>query len=680
MFVSKTRFINWTRCPMYFPMDLIRNPLEKDDIDAERERLEEAIGELLGMIGSSEDDEEFDAGQSKELEALLPYYQQVEDEALKVANKYFSGKFIADCQGIQGQKLFEYVHNGHTYRCYVDIYNENDKEINIIEVKATTNSKYTTHLGKDGKLDGYWFSEKRGGMRIPMFVKDGNIWRLNKAMSMTSDEASKNFKEKKSKLLDRYDDLGKYPHDIAFQKFVIEHALQKAGDNRKVNYYLAVLNSEYVYDGAVDATGACVYNKVSDQEIITFFDMNEVAEEYQSTILREVATLESYIAHLHDTKCKVPVGEWCAWKKNTECIFWKHCYQKLRNVPDVNMANNYLSFRGFKLGNIQDKYQLINERYWKFDSIPEEWLDKENHKIQRECYDGKILEHVDKDKMQVWFDHLEYPIYHFDFETFPCPLPRFKGEHPYQQSCFEFSLHIERQPGVCDKQKDNFVFLNQECNTDEREALVKAIIDNFEFNEDGTLRGTMLAQNTGFEIGRLTELAELFPQYKDKLLAITKKSADLIHLLKTDGSEALNKKGRKIGLYEQWGFTLDRCNKINYYHKDLSGSYSIKKTLPVLVPTLSYDYMKKHTVGNGVQAYITYLNYDAPARTTRDMDTKAARRKGLRLYCQQDTWAMVEILRAIRSKIKSRRRISKACQIQKMSKKSSTFAPKFTKN
>ena len=52
------------------------------------------------------------------------------------------------------------------------------------------------------------------------------------------------------------------------------------------------------------------------------------------------------------------------------------------------------------------------------------------------------------------------PIYHFDFETFGCPLPRFQGEKPYQQSVFEFSLHIEREPGVCDKEKDNFIFLN----------------------------------------------------------------------------------------------------------------------------------------------------------------------------------------------------------------------------
>ena len=39
---------------MYFPMDLKHNPSEKVDIDAERERREEVMGELLGGITSSE--------------------------------------------------------------------------------------------------------------------------------------------------------------------------------------------------------------------------------------------------------------------------------------------------------------------------------------------------------------------------------------------------------------------------------------------------------------------------------------------------------------------------------------------------------------------------------------------------------------------------------------------------
>ncbi len=639
MYISKTRFINWTRCPMYFPMELKHNPSAKGDIDTERERREEMLSELRSGMTSAEEgcedveEENFSADPSEELEALLPYYNQVEEEALKIAKRSFRGTFVADSKDVHGQKLFEYEQHGHAYRCYVDIYNENEDEINIIEVKATTNSKFRMKPDRDGKMEGLYYSEKRGGEKFPLFVKIRNIWRLADDSALNAG-ARKSYDNKKALLLNRYRDEGKYPHDIAFQKFVIDHALKEAGDKRPVHYYLAVLNSEYVYDGARDPVGRAEYDAVDGQELVTFYDMDKIAEDYQSSVKKEIATLESYISTLHDIVKTVPVGEWCAWKKNTECIFYKHCFEKLRKVPEYNKANNYLSFRGFKAGHITDKYQLINEGYCKLDDVPADWLDKENHKIQRDCYDNN-KEYIDKDKMSFWLKKMEYPIYHFDFESFPCPLPRFKGEVPYRQSVFEFSLHIERQEGECDKQKDNFIFLNRDSDADERKDLAKAIIDNFEFNEDGTLRGTMLAQNTSFERGRLEELAAIYPEYRDRLLAIREKSADLIHLLKTNEN-----------FYKE---SFPETSKIiNYYNKDLSGSYSIKKTLPVLVPSLTYKGMD---VGNGVQAYIAYLNYDSAEPTFGTLGTKSERRDALSRYCQQDTWAMVEILRAVRNKI-----------------------------
>ena len=622
---------------MYFPMDLKYNPTGKSDIDERREEMMSELADEMGTGEGEEDDESFSAAPSPELEALLPYYNRVEDEALKIARKYFPGSFVADYKDVHNQKLFEYDLHGHTYRCYVDIYNETPDEINIIEVKATTNRKFMFTVNSKGEKAGLFFSDlpprKRGASYYPLFVKDGNIWRLNYADSTVTADATKNFEERKKALLNRYSEWGKYPHDLAFQRFVIEHALRQAGDNRPVNFYLAILNSEYVYDGARDANGNCVYNDIDGQELITFLDMNVITDEYQPLILRELATLESYISTPNPVNTKVPVGNYCAWGKNTECVFRTHCFQKLRSVPDYNSANKYLSFHGFSVASIGDKYELINQGYYKFDDVPIGWLTSDNHLIQRDCYDNGT-EHVDKDKMRYWFNELKYPIYHFDFETFPCPLPRFRGENPYRQSVFEFSLHIERAPGVCDKVKDNIIFLNKECFDDEREELAKAIVNSFEFNEDGTLHGTMLAQNTSFEKARLTELAELFPQYSKKLLAIRDKSADLIHLLKT-----------KEDFYSSV-FGTQRAKTINYYNRDLSGSYSIKKTLPVLVPSLTYQGMD---VGNGVQAYITYLNYDSPVPTFGIMRTKADRRSALETYCQQDTWAMVEILRSVRN-------------------------------
>ena len=581
---------------MYFPMDLKQNPTGKNDIDEERERREEMLEELRDGVGSSDvecdEGEECDASPSPELDALLPYYNQVEDEALKVARKHYTGTFVADSRDVHNQKLFEYELHGHIFRCYVDIYNENKDEINIIEVKATTNRKF---IGAKDKA-----------------------------------------------ILDRFSEVGKYPHDLAFQRFVIGNALRLAGEKRQVNYYLAVLNCEYVYDGAKDTGGHRVYDKIEEQEIIIFLPMNEITETYQPIILDEINELERFISKPHDVSIKTRIGKHCAWGKNTECVFWKYCFQTLRNVPDYNSANKYVySHKSFMDKGIVGKYELIEAGKYSLLDVKEEWLKSVNHKIQRRCC-AKDKEHVDAEKMQYWLDKIEYPIYHFDFESFPCPLPRFPGETPYRQSVFEFSLHIERAPGVCDKYHDNFIFLNENCDDDEREELAKAIIDHFEFNEDGTLKGTMLAQNTNFERDRLGELAVLFPEYAEKLLAIRDKSADLIDLLKT-----------KEAFYKD-AFGKKRAKIINYYHPKLSGSYSIKKTLPVLVPALTYDGMD---VGNGVQAYITYLNYDSKVPTYFDTDkkkvmtTKSERRDALKTYCQQDTWAMVEILRAIREKV-----------------------------
>ena len=673
MYISKSRFINWTRCPMYFPMELKHNPTGKDDIDAERERREEILGELLDSMKDStmgdaefseEDDEKFDSAPSPEHEALLPYYNQVENEALRVAKKYFHGSFISDSRNVQKQKLFEYKRNGHTYRCYVDIYNENENEINIIEVKATTNRKYLYWIKYNGdkkENKGLFFrntNDRKDRITYPLFVKDRNFWHLNTADSTVSDVALETFTKKKEELLDRYSKVGKYPHDLAFQRFVIEHRLRQLGDNRPVNYYLAVLNSEYIYDGAIDKNGKCVYNTIDDQEIITFLNLNRITEEYQAKILEELAYLESYISTPHDVNKKVDVGKHCAWGENTECLFWSHCFQKLRGVPDTNSANKYMnSDQSFKACGIIGKYQLINEGYYKLDDVPLDWLKNKKHLIQRDCYDNGT-EYVDQEKMTYWFDQLEYPIYHFDFEGFPCPLPRFKGESPYRQSVFEFSLHIEREPGVCDKEKDNFIFLNEEYFDDERKALAKAIVDHFEYNEDGSLKGTMLAQFTSYEKGRLEELAALYPEYSAKLLAIRDKSADLLHLLRNNemyermyekkyGKEKYEKMKREMKKGKSTG--IENVDIFNYYHKDLSGGYSIKKTLPVLVPSLTYKGMD---VGNGVQAYIAYINYDSAQPTFNTLRTKADRREALKRYCQQDTWAMVEILRAVREKMK----------------------------
>lgn len=614
MAITKTDFINYTRCRRYAALEEIKKEKLSSSLTIEEYRKQEndeIIRDILGNMFSEEDGEEVDLTikHDKQLEAMMDYYKEVEFLAAKQVKKVFGGDTIFSEDTFR-QESFDFQKNGIKYLCYVDIYNEVNDEINIIEVKATTSKKFVDDL----------FYGERGKDKYPLFVLKDGIYRINR--DDINDKNEKNFNEKILKLKNRFSSAGKYVFDLAVQRYIIENDFLTRNINKKINYYLAVLNSKYVYDGYKE-NGKRVYNTDENgNDIISIFDLNELTKEMIPLIDDNRKMLEKYIYESDNSKCRV--SEACELKKNTECKYKCICF---KDVPKYNTSYNYLNFRSFKdLNNVSyNKYDLINEGYLKFDDIPKEWLNNPNHIIQRDVYDTN-KEYVDKEKIKASLSSIEYPIYHLDFETFPCPIPRFKGEKPYTQSCFEFSLHIEHEEGVCDKEKDNFIFLAETLD-DEREELVKALINHI----DGS-KGTMLAQNVGFEKSRIKELANVFPQYKEKLMKIHDIGFDLLYVIRN------NEK-----LFLDLGFDNEKAKKINYYHKDQSGSYSIKKTLP-LFTNLKYTDLE---IQNGTDALVEYSRYNLMNDTERKYV-----QENLRKYCCQDTWAMVEILKGLRKLVK----------------------------
>lgn len=607
MAITKTNFVEYSRCARYIGLEGIR----KDKLDSEmsleeykREEEDKDIQELISNMFSSEDGEDIDLTEKIDIQlsAMMGYYKEVELEAARVAKKLFGGKFVYSSDTIH-QESFDYIHNGVRYLCYVDIYNEVDDVINIIEVKATTSRNY---------LELEYFENSKE--KYPLFKKVNGIYTLNKCNG-GSEKLIKKYNEKIAKLYDRYSDVGKYVYDIAIQRHIIE---QDLGREVKINYYLAVLNHNYVYDGYRN-NGKRIYNTIDGEDIICFFDMNDITRDYQEKILLIRDEIESNLFEPNSEE--INVGKYCAIKDRCSCRYKDICFKCL---PKYNTSFNYIGFND-NIGFTEEKYNkydLVNMGYYKLDDIPYEWIsEKQNMIIERECYDNNSI-YVDKEKIKRGIDTIEYPIYHLDFESFPCPMPRFKGERPYSQSCFEFSLHIEREPGVCDKDKDNYVFL-AETSDDERENMIKELLKRIDVN-----KGTMLAQNVSFERSRIKELAYIFPEYKNDLLKIVENSTDLMYFIKTNSK-----------LYESLGYDKERASRVNYYHKDLSGSYSIKKTLPVL-SDLSYNELE---VKNGTEALVTYSLYD----TMNEFDLNKAK-ENLRIYCKQDTWAMVVILDALR--------------------------------
>ncbi len=612
MAITKTDFIEFSRCPRYvFLENLKASALKKDMSYEEYKEKEEKnnLKELLEAMLDTSEDIFVDKTEkiNQQLMAMLPYYKQVELEAGRIFTEYFKGESHY-ALNTQDQKEFHFDSEKAKYLCYVDIYNENKEEINIVEVKATTARKYISLEA------GYPKKEK-----YSIFTKKDNVYYLKGEIDYFLEEEmpKEKYLKERTKLFERFK-LGKYFYDLAFQRYIIERCSLK----KPVHYYLAVLNPYYVFDGTLK-DGKPYYHKIKEEELITFISGDEITKEYQEKIKEDMLALEERLNIKEDPLC--PLGNYCGYKEQGECKYFKTvCGLK---IPKKNSSLNYVN-NGF--GFLVDKkrikgLELINEGYLKMEDIPKEWLKSTNHLLQRECLENH-KSYVNKEKISKALASLEYPIYHLDFETFPCPLPRFKGEFPYIQSPFEFSLHIEVAPGECDLEKDNIVFLAQTMN-DERENLIKALLKYV--NPD---KGTLFAQNVSFEKGRIRELAFMFPKYKEPLLKIYNRGFDLLWLVNN------NKE-----LYQKLGFKDKDLETFNFYDERLSGSFSIKKTLPVF-SSLSYDSLEVH---NGTEAIVVYANYQNFSK-----EELLKQQEALRIYCRQDTWAMVEILNALRHLVK----------------------------
>ena len=617
MAITKTNFINYTRCSRYVSLDKEAKEKGQSKTSYDEYKNEEELENAKELLGDLVENTENNLN-NKQTEAMLPFYKMVEIEAGKITKKYFPGLLIY-ASLTKNQKSFSFKHHEFNYICYVDIYNEYQDKINIIEVKATTSKKYLNlesgYKGKP-KYSIFKFDPETNCYKLKDEIKD---YKIEEEMPF------ENYQKEREKLFDRWSEVGGYVFDLAVQRLFIEEdykSKQKNANLENIHYYLAVLNHRYIFDGTYKDSKPLYSIDKNNQEVITFIDLTKVTKEYLETIKNLWLNLEENLINPSPSKCLL--GKFCERKNIRECPYLKNICGK--NIPLKNSSLNYLNNQsGFKMpdGQKLKGLDLINHGYFNMVDIPEKWLTNPKHIIQRNAVSKNIV-YVDKEKIRKGLETLEYPIYHLDFETFPCPLPRFKGESPYTQSPFEFSLHIEHSPGKCDKNADNYIFLAKSNIKDEREELIKSLLKNIDPS-----KGTLFAQNVSFEKGRIEELARMFPKYQKELMKIYDRGFDLLWLINTN-----------VKMYEKLGFDEKRSSLFNYYNKDLSGSYSIKKTLPIF-SNLSYQDLE---VKNGTEAIITYANYN-----NMDKDEFKEKYEALKTYCSQDTWAMVVILDGLRN-------------------------------
>lgn len=606
MKVSKTQFMNLIRCDRYAALNEIYHDKSdavvsfSDDVSLEYlMSLENKQSKNAIMDSMFDDDLDLFNEDNVQLDMMMPYYNKLEELSGHAIENKFSGNIFYDLD-TYNQKSFGYLKDGFTFYCFLDGYQEDDDVIRIFETKATTSSKFSgkNFSYNDNKEKKDFFVELPSGIYIP--AEDVS-------------EVNKDYYKKEKQLMDPYNPRGKYVYDLAYQRFVFENTYKTT---KKVEYYLVILNNDYVYDGRLDSDGNIIY----DDSIVRFYNLTTVTKKIVEKIELDSQLVIDRINQMDARPTKL--GKYCERGKTTQCPFYDLCY---KDFPKTNSIFAYKErHHGFKDENgvKHDLYDLINTGHLSVLDVPKSYLNRPKNVIQRNVVETK-KPYFNVNKIRAGIGLLRYPIYHLDFESFNPPLPRFKGEKAYTQSLFQYSVHVEKEPGVCDFDKDHFEYLSKNHH-DNRLELLESLLDVIK--DDG---GSVLVYNVSFERSRLRELQEYFPQYFNELENIIERLFDLQHIVESNGK-----------LYEELGFSKEEAGMFNFYDERLNGSFSIKYVLPIF-SNLRYENLE---VSNGMEAMSVYANYNQ----MNEFQLNEAY-TNLVNYCKQDTWAMVEILNELRS-------------------------------
>ncbi|AGL90331.1 Hypothetical Protein Pcar [Strawberry lethal yellows phytoplasma (CPA) str. NZSb11] len=587
MNISKTRFIKFLKVLKYVNYNYLYQNKKQflNEFGHELRELmdEETYNKKISFLQTELDNESISNLDQKHLEAMNPYYRKLEIIAGRYLQKHFSGDVVYSLDTYK-QKKFQMTEANQQFYCFLDGYQEDEKNIRIFETKATTSRKFLQLKFRHKPKESTFIFKK----------ENSNMFLFN--------DLAQIYQEKIQKLIDPLDPIGKYIYDLTYQRLVIENSLNEKQKQKPRKYYLVVLNADYVLNNIEDV--------FMDPNLITLIDLTEITRQGQEKLQQDKNLL---INHL-------------AMKKNIsqDHFLPQKIFTFLESIPNKNSIFNYfynhLGFSG------QKTKDLVEKKYYQALSLPFEWLHRFNNRIQYKTIETK-LPYYQFEKINLGLQQLKYPLYYLDFESFPCPFPRFLGENPYSQSLFQFSLHIEKIPGLCHPEKDHISFLASNHQDNRKKMLIHLLNA---IKDDG---GSIIVYHKTFEISRLKELALFFPEYKTQINNLISRIFDLKDLLK--GSKEF---------YQSLGLDKNQAQGINFYHEKMQGSFSIKKIAP-LFSNLTYDNLM---IQNGVEAFITYLQF--PFMKPSEFQLKY---QALEKYCMQDTWVMVEILKNLQAKNKN---------------------------
>jgi hypothetical protein len=330
-------------------------------------------------------------------------------------------------------------------------------------------------------------------------------------------------------------------------------------------------------------TGYVRHGEIALEKLFKIVDITDTAKGKESFIVEE---LQKQRRMLQGDEPAIDIGPQCS--EYYACDFIGHCWS---HIPSPSVFD----YRGTGKPN---GFSLCQQGIVKMEDVSPDILGWR----QKMQLDGLLHQKnsFDVDAVQKFIESLWRPLYFMDFETtFMVPIPMYDGIRPYQQVPFQFSVHVIHEPGG---ELEHHEFLADGAANPQKEFLERllTIVPR---------NACVLVWNQTFEISRLKELAEAFPERSIEIDNIINNIRDLM-----------------IPFRDK-----------SIYHWQFDGSYSLKAVLPALVPELSHDNLEISDGGMASSAWLHMIQ-------SKDEEEKSAIRKQLLQYCHLDTFAMVKIL------------------------------------
>ncbi len=325
--------------------------------------------------------------------------------------------------------------------------------------------------------------------------------------------------------------------------------------------------------------------KINYNELFIISDLSDEVKEAQEKVKQEMRDIKRYLSMPEDKGCE------CLYRgRSNHCTSFSYSNPEVPeySVHDINRIGS----------NKKLLYDLIDRRIFKLEDIDRADMLTGAKKAQYDAYMSK-KSIIDKETINKILSKLKFPLQFFDYEGFISAIPIFDNFGPYEQVPFQYSLHIMTADGNI-KHKE---FIITETNENPTLALVK------QMKKDIDPKKSTIVWHMSYEKDRNKKLAQLHPEYKDFLEEMN----DNIFDLKTIFSK-------------------------NYYvDYRFKGSASIKKVLPVLIPSLSYNNLNIRKGDQASERWEKMIHKDTKKEEKEEI------KNDLLEYCKLDTWAMVEI-------------------------------------